>query len=155
MSDLSLVNQLEAYLKENSGEWHSKTALIERVWVSDENTRFSPETAARKLREAEQASRIAVRYDEQGHAEYRYIEPKHRERYIPINDRPAGKEDLMWRTPGVAAETDPEMKKPVETGEEPPKPKQYAIRWEGRVHLLRGEEARDAFLKKHPKAMVL
>lgn len=93
----TLSNQLEQYLQEADG-WVSKHMLVRHTWRNQkENTNYSPETVAVQLREMERACRIAVRHDEQGHSEYRYIPEPHRSNYLPISERPAGSEHMLWR----------------------------------------------------------
>lgn len=95
-----LPKQLVGYLRVNWA-WHAKGHLTaDKVWRHDVGKhygkRYLPETVGRTLRSLEEQSVIAVKADGISVA-YKWLPFEKRASYIPITQRPAGKEDVLFK----------------------------------------------------------
>lgn len=92
---MSLKDQLLAEIKQEKG-WVHSGVLERRQWTNKKTgVPYKPGTVGRCLRLLEEEASIAVRYNPC--AEYRFIEPKDRVKYMPISQRKEGQEDALWK----------------------------------------------------------
>lgn len=82
----SLINQLVKHLFDHKDEWHAKGNLLLREWRDKRGTRYMADTVSRKLREAEENSLIAVKYDGRTTL-YKWLPHERRASYIPTSER--------------------------------------------------------------------
>lgn len=82
----SLVDKLVKHLYDQYPSWVSKGAITERQWKQDDGRTYLPETVGRKLREAEEDRRIAVK-DNGVSVQYKWLPHDRRDKYIPTSLR--------------------------------------------------------------------
>lgn len=95
----SLSAQLTGFLSRDH-VWHSKGRLTaDMVWKrtagKEYGKRYLPDTVSRALRLLEESSRVAVKPDGKSVA-YKWLPPEYRKKYIPITQRPAGAEHILF-----------------------------------------------------------
>lgn len=95
----SLVDKLVHHLflnKENTNKgWVPKYALLGLNWRYDDGRTYLPSTVDRKLREAEENRRIAVKYEGKNTL-YKWLPYERRKDYIPTSEREA---EELFTTP--------------------------------------------------------
>lgn len=87
-----LIDKLVKHLSLQYPSWVAKGELTAIQWKDDNGKTFLPETVGRKLREAEQDHRIAVK-DKGVSVQYKYLPVELRKKYIPTSVR---KDDKLF-----------------------------------------------------------
>lgn len=77
-------------------EWIAKGHITRIVWKDERGVPYLPETVGRALRSAEEAKRIAVKYEGKNTL-YKWLPFERREKYIPTTSRPAGRSSVLFR----------------------------------------------------------
>lgn len=87
---VSLVDKLVKHLSTQYPSWIAKGEITAIQWRDDKGHTFLPETVGRKLREAEEGRRIAVKKTGKS-VSYKWIPHELRTRYIPTSVREGDK----------------------------------------------------------------
>jgi hypothetical protein len=87
-----LIDKLVHYLFENKERWVGKHELLGKDWKYDDGRKYLASTADRKLREAEENKRIAVKYVDKNTL-YKWLPHERRASYIPTSIR---KDDRLF-----------------------------------------------------------
>lgn len=82
-----LVDKLVHYLMENYPVWKPKGEILLLTWKDDNGKRYMADTVSRKLREAEESKRIAVKSDGKKSLVYKWLPLDLRNNYIPTSER--------------------------------------------------------------------
>lgn len=83
----NLKEDLIRYLA-NHPFWHTKAEILRREWKYPDGREYMKPTADRKLREAEEESRIAVKPDPNSTSViYKFLPVEKRKSYIPFSQR--------------------------------------------------------------------
>lgn len=97
MAKSSLKEDLIRYLA-NNPTWHKKGQLILIEWKYEDGRTYMSDTVSRKLREAEEESRIAVKPDPNSTSVvYKFLPIERRSTYLPFSSRPKGQEHILFR----------------------------------------------------------
>ena len=91
-----LIDKLVKYLHDNKELWIPKGELLLKEWRDDKGVRYMADTVSRKLREAEELKRIAVKYEGRKKTFYRWLPYERRDSYIPTGER---KTEALFTSP--------------------------------------------------------
>lgn len=95
---MNAQDQVLAYIRKHSNEWHPSAMLQRMIWKNRRGTTASPRSIVRRLEELENERLIAVGY-EGVNAKYRFIPPRYRENYKRSNERAHKYSNDYWRKP--------------------------------------------------------
>lgn len=90
-----LVDQLVKHLHDQKG-WVPKGHILLQTFKDDRGVAYMADTTSRKLREAEEERRIAVKYEGKKTL-YKWIPHELRDKYICTSSRLPGLEDKLFR----------------------------------------------------------
>ncbi len=95
MSKKSSLQDKLAHWLMIEANWVSKGHITRMDWKDDRGVRYLPETVGRALRSAEEAKRIAVKYEGKNTL-YKWLPQERRSAYIPTTSRKPGQENKLF-----------------------------------------------------------